>query len=198
MKIYTEKELNHISTTFARWLDEFDKRFLYATLKKDKRKADNKDYVDAQVSSYYEWLKKYGKDFQKVVKKCDSEKIIKATVEIRHLLTFVIAEFVENYFSNKQQHEYFVADFREKALKEQMEFSAQSDADAFAKYVVAKNYTEKFAHDLLDILGIRHYLGLRLRTIAEFDLFFIHILPIWIKAIFEGKVQYTDIKKSHE
>lgn len=197
MKIYTQKELNQICTTFVGWLYEYDKRFLYAILKQDKRRPDSRDYMGDPLMTYKEWYKKFGKDFQKVMKKYGEEKIKKAMVEIRHYLTFIITEFVENYFTDKKQYRYFVDKIREQALELlEREFGVQSDSNAFLKYAVDKNHIERIGHDLVDILGIGYrILEVQLRITALFGLFSIHMLPVFIKAIFEGNLQYIDTRE---
>lgn len=190
-RTYTQENLNQICTTFARWLDEFDKRFLYNILKQNKKRRGGGDYIRPTLS-YCEWYVRFGKDLQKVIRKHDQVKITKALIEIRHFLTFIIAEFVENCFNDKEQYTYFISNFRVKALELQKEISGTSDYKAWAKYAASKNYTEKFAYDLVDILGDQTApLAAQLRTIVMFELFYKHILPVFIRGIFEGKIEYV-------
>jgi len=192
MKIYTQEELNQICITFAGWLDEWVKRFSYAIIKETERKEkDDRDFLGDPIISYKEWYKIIGKDFQKVVKKYDEEKIKKVIVETRYYLTFMITQFVENFFSDKEQQGYFVAELRKKTLELERKMGIQSDPDHFAKYALAKNHLERFGHGMVSILG-KKSLNLQLRIIRLFGLFFIHEFPVFIKTMFEGNLQYID------
>ena len=192
MRTYTQENLNRICTTLARWIDEFDKRFLYEILKQNKKRRGGRDNIRPTLS-YFEWYAKFGKHLEKLIIKHDQEKITKALVEIRHFLTFILAEFVENYFNDKEQYTYFVSNFRKKALELQREISEKTDYEAWAKYSASKNHIEKFAYDLVDILGTGRTapLVVQLKTIIMFGLFYIHILPIFIREIFEGNIEYV-------
>jgi len=191
-RVYTQDKLSQLCTAFAQWIDEFDVRFLYAILKLNRRRADTKDYIQATIP-YCEWHDRFGKDLDKVILKYDEERIRKAIIEIRYYLTFVIAEWVEGFFSDRKQYTHFVTNFREKVYEQQRQFCAQPDTGIWLKYASSKTpHTEKFSHDLVDILGIgRRALEVQLKATINLNLFFIHILPIFVKAIFNDKIKYT-------
>lgn len=189
MKIYTQEELNQICITFAGWLDEWGKRFSYGILKEDERKEeDDRDFLGDPTMPYKEWYTIIGKDFQKVVKIYDEEKVI---VETRRYLTSMITQFVENFFSDKEQQRYFVAELRKKTLELEREMGIQLDPNYFAKYALAKNHLLRFSRDMVGILGKRG-LKLQWRIGKLFSLFFIHEFPVFIKAMFESNLQYID------
>ena len=194
MKTYTQKELDQICATFTGWLYDYSDRFLYATLKEvENRENIPQDYICSQTPCQ-EWYKKFGKGFQKILSKYDPKKIKKARVEIGHYLAFVALEFVENYFSNKEQKKYFVDKIKRKTVESDKEIGVRPNSDIFLKYINAENHIQRFSHDMEVILGKRSAI-LQFRITAQFYSFFKHTLPIFVKAIFEGDLRYIDTRQ---
>ncbi len=203
-KSYRPEKLDRITQDFSAMIYSYTPGFLYGILKAceryDRKEELQKEDLYFMAMDSDELLKdeNRAKDFSRLAKKYGSDfgaknMVNKLYIEIKSYFIFMISVLTEKVL-DKDDFRNFLSYLDKIAKEDAQRFHAEYKEHAYLKYTLTENPFEEFSRNIFIILK-KPSMYLYLRLSAGFASFFIHVVPVIAKGIFEGKVTFGMKKK---